>query len=115
MIVDNQMPFSEELKQYRGKEELTQREMGQLLGISQRMYAYYESGEFDQSPVKICELFGITSHQLFNERLTVESLKPTGRTKSVLEVELEAAKREISLLKGVIKDKEKIIALLEGE
>ena len=53
MIVDNQMPFSEELKQYRGKEELTQREMGQLLGISQRMYAYYESGEFDQSPVKI--------------------------------------------------------------
>lgn len=47
------MPFSEELKQYRGKEELTQREMGQLLGISQRMYAYYESGEFDQSPVKI--------------------------------------------------------------
>lgn len=97
----------------------TQTGFAKLLGLKDRMnIAIWERGNAKpkaEAAAKICELFGITSHQLFNERLTVESLKPTGRTKSVLEVELEAAKREIALLKGVIKDKEKIIALLEGK
>jgi transcriptional regulator with XRE-family HTH domain len=45
--------FSKTLIEYRDKNGLSQREMATLLGISDRMYAYYEKGEYDGSEKKV--------------------------------------------------------------
>lgn len=45
--------FSVYLLKYRTKHGLTKADMGDRMGISERMYAYYEKGEYDGSPSKV--------------------------------------------------------------
>ena len=44
------IPFSEVLKEYRKKTGKTQEETAVILGISNRMYQYYEKGDYDGTP-----------------------------------------------------------------
>jgi transcriptional regulator with XRE-family HTH domain len=46
-------PFSKLLGEYRTQQALTQREMAAILGMSDRMYAYYEKGDYDGQPARI--------------------------------------------------------------
>lgn len=46
-------PFSRLLGEFRAQQALTQREMAALLGMSDRMYAYYEKGDYDGQPARI--------------------------------------------------------------
>lgn len=62
---------------------------------------------------KICNYYGITQAQLLKQKLTTEDLKVTGAIESVTEVRLKAALREVELLKQAIKDKDRIIELLD--
>jgi hypothetical protein len=65
--------------------------------------------------IRICNYYGLQAAQVLNQKLTEEELKGTGSIKTVTEVKLEAALREIALLKEQIRDKTKIIALLEKQ
>lgn len=47
------MKFSDQLKQYRNENGLTQVKLASLLGLSARAYAQYEGGEFDNNPKKV--------------------------------------------------------------
>jgi transcriptional regulator with XRE-family HTH domain len=69
------MTFSEKLKALRAKERISQRELGEAIGISTRSIASYEGGEsypnFEQLP-KIASYFGITIDSLMsNEEVFV--------------------------------------------
>lgn len=46
------MEFSKQLKAYKEKENLTQQDMANRMGISLRMYQYYERGDYDGTPSK---------------------------------------------------------------
>lgn len=46
-------PFSQILKRYKKENALTSREMAEIIGLSERMYAYYEKGEYDGQPSRI--------------------------------------------------------------
>lgn len=46
-------PFSKVITEYREKHSLSKAAMAELLGMSGRMYAYYEKGEFDGSPQRV--------------------------------------------------------------
>lgn len=47
--------FSQILLDYKSKNSLTQREMAEILGISERMYNYYEKGDYDGNPNKVAK------------------------------------------------------------
>lgn len=47
------MKFSEELKLFKKNNQLTQDKMASVLGISLRMYQYYERGDYDGSDSNI--------------------------------------------------------------
>jgi transcriptional regulator with XRE-family HTH domain len=53
--------FSEILSAYRTENELTKLEMSAILGISERMYAYYERGDYDGSPKKVKKYLALLS------------------------------------------------------
>lgn len=62
---------------------------------------------------KVCNLFKITSDQLLKQKLTEADLKGTGSIKSVTEVQLEEALKRIELLENTVKDKDRIIELMQ--
>jgi transcriptional regulator with XRE-family HTH domain len=47
------MKFSEELKLYKANHRLTQSKMASVMGISLRMYQYYERGDYDGSDANL--------------------------------------------------------------
>lgn len=46
-------PFSRLLGEFRAQNAYTQKEMAAMLGMSDRMYAYYEKGDYDGQPARI--------------------------------------------------------------
>ncbi len=66
--------------------------------------------EFTQA---LCNYFGILPEQLMNQKLTEEDLKVTGSARTITEVKLEEALKQIELLKSALADKEEIITLLK--
>ncbi len=44
------------IRQMREDHDLTQEQLGRALGVSQRMYAYYESGQHMPPPPFLCAL-----------------------------------------------------------
>lgn len=63
---------------------------------------------------RICIYFNITIEQLFNQKITSEDLKITGRIQSIAEVKLEAANEKNKLLEQTIRDLREIIRLQNG-
>lgn len=53
----------ERLKELRQKAKLTQKEVGEMLGVKQRAYSYYEAGTRDMSPetlIKLADFYNVT-------------------------------------------------------
>lgn len=53
----------ERLKELRKKANLTQKEMGEILGVNQRTYSNYELGDRDMSPetlIKLADFYNVT-------------------------------------------------------
>ncbi len=53
----------ERLKELRKEANLTQKAVGEILGVSQRTYSNYEVGDRDMSPeilVKLADFYGVT-------------------------------------------------------
>lgn len=62
---------------------------------------------------KICNYYGLTQAQLLKQKLTEQDLMVSGSVESVSDVKLNAALREVELLKQAVKDKDRIIELLQ--
>lgn len=77
--INMEKPFSEFLKEYKEKNGKTQREMAQILGISERMYNYYEKGDYDGNPNKVAKYKDKLSGKLrdFEEGTPVYATKAT--------------------------------------
>lgn len=53
----------ERLKELRKKANLTQKAMGEILGVNQRTYSNYELGDRDMSPetlIKLADFYNVT-------------------------------------------------------
>lgn len=63
------MTFGECLKKLRQQKEVTQAEIGELLGVSSRMISFYESGRHfprdAESLIKLAQYFGVSLDYLF--------------------------------------------------
>lgn len=69
--------YTDILKELRKDRKLTQAQMGKLLGISQRVYSFYESGEHEMGVdtlAKIADIFGVTTDYIL--RRSCENKKP---------------------------------------
>lgn len=66
--------------------------------------------EFTQA---ICNYFGLQPEQLVNQKLTEADLTVSGSVRTITEVKLEEALKQIELLKSALADKEEIITLLK--
>ena len=56
--------YTDALKKLRKSRKLTQAQMGEHLGISQRMYSFYETGKYEMTVTMLLELadfFGVTT------------------------------------------------------
>lgn len=102
------------LREYTG---LTGEEFAAQFGITRAQLVTYESGRIKKVDArfvfKLLEYFGLTEQQLYNEVLSVDQIKPTGRTKSALEIQLEEKDKQLALYENTVQDLRKIIALLE--
>jgi len=61
--------FSEKLKELRSSKKYTQKIVASILGVSPRVYAYWESGKFPSHAniiIKICKLYGIDADELLS-------------------------------------------------
>ncbi|MCL2498201.1 MAG: helix-turn-helix transcriptional regulator [Symbiobacteriaceae bacterium] len=63
------MSLGGNLRRLREKSSLTQKEVAQAIGVSERVYGFYESGRFPKDEIilsKLAWLFGITISELFD-------------------------------------------------
>lgn len=74
------MGFKENLKKFRNKKNLTQQELGDLLGRKQITIARYENGEITP-PLKVIEkiakILNISSKELIEEELPKNYIQPS--------------------------------------
>jgi transcriptional regulator with XRE-family HTH domain len=85
------MPFGEKLKQLRLSAHMTQKEAAEGLGVSFRMYQYYEAGEKYPKNAAVytaaARLFGVTSDYLLGDtEMYVLDARAKGGAKSQKEV-----------------------------
>lgn len=96
---------------------LTMEDFAAQFGITRAMLLTYENGRIKKIDArfvfKLLQYFGLTEQQLYNEVLSLDQIKPTGRMKSALEIQLEEKDKQITLLEKSVEDLRKIIALLE--
>lgn len=67
------MSFSEQLKMYRTKHNLTQKMVAEAIGISLRGYQQYEQGKFQpniEKLIKLADLYHITIDELVGHTLS---------------------------------------------
>lgn len=99
--------FSEILKKHKLENNLTQREMANVLGISERMYILYEKGEYDGSEKRVSKyLLKLSENKMNFAEPYAEYVtdKPPNRIADLLKI--------IEKLEATVKDKEDIIQLL---
>ena len=95
---------------------LTQADFGKLISETRQNIEAWVSGRGTPKAMtcyRISQFFGLQLNQLFEQKLTADDLKITGRVKSLAEVELEAARDKIAMLEQRLGDKEEIINLLK--
>jgi transcriptional regulator with XRE-family HTH domain len=92
--------LQEHLKEFQSKHGKSDAEMSQILGISERMYAYYETGEYKGKPKKI---------QTYLQKLAdydagklSGSSPPCGARLRELEIEINGLRRENKLLNDMV-------------
>jgi transcriptional regulator with XRE-family HTH domain len=64
-------PFGDYLKKYREEHGRTQEEMADIMGLSIRMYVYYESGDYKGSTARIKKFKDKLASNLENQNLTI--------------------------------------------
>jgi len=97
------MSFSSDLKAYREKHSYTQARMAEIMGISPRMYQYYERGDYDGAGSKV---------EYYSAKLALYSESNADQTVGdAFDLQQEA----IAALKGQIAVMEKYIDKLERE
>jgi transcriptional regulator with XRE-family HTH domain len=103
-------------KLFRSFSKLTAQGIADALGASRGAIESYLGGKSQPGAKlvqKAANYFNLSADQIMSQKLTEQDLQVTGRTKTLPEVELEAAKREIALQANTIEDLRKIITLLE--
>ena len=104
------------LRAYLRDEKIHQGDLREKLGASRGAIESYAEGR-NKPKVDIANraanYFNLTTDQVLNQKLTAEDLQVTGRTGTIAEVKLQAANREIELLKQTVEDLRFTIELLK--
>lgn len=78
MVVSSAESFGDRLARLRREAGYSQRELGELVGLSQRMVAYYE-GQTEHPPTQLlpvlAEVLGVSADQLLGIKLAKASVK----------------------------------------
>lgn len=98
-------PFSKILKDYQVKHSFTNREMADVLGISERMYAYYEKGEYDGNPSKVKKYLSKLAGNLQGAGDAEKKQDYSFKYIHALEETVELQKEHIKLLKEKLDEK----------
>jgi transcriptional regulator with XRE-family HTH domain len=81
------MKYPNELLKYRERADMTQQEVGVILGVSQQAYQAYESGNRElrgNALIKLRNKFGCTVDDLLGNRPLDESARPLDPNESTL-------------------------------
>lgn len=118
-------PIHANIKFLREYSDLSQEEFGKKFKVNRASVNQYEKGVTNPGAefvLSLMSFYGLTDHQLYKEYLTAEAITQRGTFMSVLEVQLEEARKQLKLKDQIIedkertiKDKERIIGFLEGK